>query len=142
MPIRFYSSLLKRGIAVRQQPTYAELASFLQRAADALQDSITDIEDDRNDPLAMEIYALLERIPKTARSKKGYGYDTSGETQSGSGSQGTQKNVQDNSTGNAIDGHGSPKNPANSMSDNGVAEEFPELNRPSKIRFLPPRGLR
>jgi hypothetical protein len=74
--------------------------------------------------------------------KKAYGYDTSGETQSGSGSSGNQKNVQDNSTGNATDGHTSPKNPANYMSDNGITEEFPELNRSSKIRFLPPRGLR
>ena len=73
--------------------------------------------------------------------KKAYGYDTSGAQQSGSGSQGTQKNVQDNSTGNATDGHGSPKNPANHMHDD-AAEEFPELNRPSKVRFLPPRGLR
>lgn len=76
------------------------------------------------------------------KGKVAYGYDTSGETQSGSGSQGTQKNVQDNSTGNATDGHSSPKNPANFMGDNGVADEFPELNRPSKIRFLPSRGLR
>jgi len=73
--------------------------------------------------------------------KKAYGYDVSGESQSGSGSQGTQKNVQDNSTGNATDGHGSPKNPANHTHDD-AAEEFPEINRPSKKRFLPPRGLR
>lgn len=73
--------------------------------------------------------------------KKAYGYDVGGQTQAQSGSNGNQKNVQDNSTGNAIDGHGSPKNPANHMHDD-AAEEFPELNRPSKKRFLQPRSLR
>ncbi len=74
--------------------------------------------------------------------KKAYGMDVSGEVQSGSGSQGTQKNVQDNTTGTPSEGHGSPKNLANYMSDSEAAEEFPELNRSSRVRFLPPRGLR
>jgi hypothetical protein len=75
------------------------------------------------------------------KGKLAYGYDTSGETQSGSGSNGNQQNVQDNSTGNATDGHSSPKNPVNHTHDE-AAEEFPEINRPSKIRFLAPRGLK
>lgn len=72
--------------------------------------------------------------------KKAYGYDISGEVQSGSGSGGNQKNIEDSSTGNPSEGHTTPKNPANYMHDDAF-EEFPELNRPSKIRFLPSRGL-
>jgi hypothetical protein len=73
--------------------------------------------------------------------KKAYGYDTSGEVQTDSGSSATQKNVEESNGANPQDGHGSPKNPANHMHDE-AAEEFPELNRPSKVRFLPSRGLK
>lgn len=80
---------------------------------------------------------------RSALLKKAYGYDVSGQVQEGSGSQGNQKNVQDNSTGTAYgEGHGSPKDPVNFYTDNEALEEFPELNRPSKVRFLPPRGLK
>src|SRR5271170_3247807 len=132
MPIRFYNPILKKSGDI---PTMGELVALLQRAAGSLQEYSSEVNGDMNDTLAMEIESVLARIPKTARKKMGYGVDVGGEVQSGSGSQGTQKNVQDNSTGNATDGHGSPKNPANHMHDD-AAEEFPELNRPSKVRFL------
>lgn len=73
--------------------------------------------------------------------KKAYGYDISGEVQTDSGSAGTQKNVEESDGAQPQDAHTSPKNPANFMHDD-AAEEFPELNRPSKVRFLTPRGLR
>ncbi len=73
--------------------------------------------------------------------KLSYGYDTSGEVQTDSGSTGQQKNVEESTGAQPQDGHGSPKNPANHMTDNEADEEFPELNRPSKVRFLPSRGL-
>ncbi|VVB51240.1 Uncharacterised protein [uncultured archaeon] len=73
--------------------------------------------------------------------KLAYGYDVSGEVQTNSGSSSNQKNIEESNGANPQDGHTSPKNPANFMHDE-AAEEFPELNRPSKIRFLAPRGLR
>lgn len=43
-----------------------EALTLLSEAAEALQDSITDPEDDRNHPLAMEIFRFLETTrPKT-----------------------------------------------------------------------------
>lgn len=73
--------------------------------------------------------------------KKAYGYDISGEVQTDSGSASNQKNVEESNGANPQDAHSSPKNPANFMHDE-AQEEFPELNRSSKIRFLPPRGLK
>jgi DNA repair ATPase RecN len=136
---RIHHPLLKKSAA---PPTTAELVNLLQRAADSLQSYCADSMGDMNDSLAMEIYSVLERIPKTAGSKKGYGYDTSGAIQEQSGSAANQKNIEESNGSQPQDGHSSnPVNGPNSMSDSAT-EEFPELNRPSKIRFLPPRGLR
>lgn len=158
MPIRFYNPIFKKAVGQlrgvvspptpdpsRITPTYEELVSLLEEARDSLRGT-ADVGEwpySGYSPVVMEIDKALARIsPKIAHSKKSYGYDTSGETQSGSGSGGNQKNVQDNSTGNATDGHGSPKNPANFMTDGDANDEFPEIQRPSKIRFLTPRGIR
>jgi len=73
--------------------------------------------------------------------KLGYGYDTSGEVQTDSGSTGQQQNIEESNGAQPQEGHGSPKNPANFLTDNEADEEFPELNRPSRKRFLPSRGL-
>jgi len=139
MPIRFYSPLLKKGSV---PPTTEELVDLLRRAADSLQSYCENENGDMNDALAMQIEQTLSRIPKVARSKKAYGYDVSGETQTQSGSSGNQKNVEESNGSQPQDAHGSPKNPANYFSDSEANAEFPELNRPSKKRFLPPRGLR
>jgi hypothetical protein len=79
----------------------------------------------------------------SALLKQGYGMDTSGAIQEQSGSAANQKNIQESNGSQPQDGHSSnPVNGPNSMSDSEAFEEFPELNRPSKIRFLPPRGLK
>ena len=139
MPTRFDSPLLKKGNV--PPPTTEELVDLLRRAADSLQSYCANENGDMNDALAMQIEQTLSRIPKVARSKKAYGYDVSGESQSQSGSGGNQKNVEESNGSQPQDAHGSPKNPANFMHDD-AAEEFPEVNRPSKKRFLAPRGLR
>jgi hypothetical protein len=142
MAIRLRNALLKKAeLPSAPAPTTEELVALLKRAASELQDMQ---DGDMNNALAMEIEEVLKRMGHSmyASSKKAYGYDVSGQVQEGSGSQGNQKNVQDNSTGNATDGHGSPKNPANYYTDDTALAEFPELNRPSKVRFLPPRGLK
>jgi hypothetical protein len=78
----------------------------------------------------------------SALLKQGYGMDTSGAIQEQSGSAANQKNIQESNGSQPQDGHSSnPVNGPNSMSDSAL-EEFPEINRPSKIRFLPPRGLK
>lgn len=74
--------------------------------------------------------------------KQGYGYDIGGGASEGAGSRGNQTSEHDQGTGTATgEGHGSPKDPVNFYTDNEAQEEFPEINRPSKIRFLPPRGM-
>lgn len=74
--------------------------------------------------------------------KLGYGYDTSGEVQEGSGSQGNQKNVEESNGSQPQDAHRGPFNGANAYSDSEAVEEFPELLRPSKITHLPSRGIK
>ena len=142
MGIRLRNRLFKKGVAPAPAPTFEDLVALLKRAAGELQDME---EGDMNNALAMEIEDVLNRLGVSmyASSKKAYGYDVSGQVQEGSGSQGNQKNVQDNTTGtSAQEGHGTPKDPVNYYTDDKALEEFPELNRPSKVRFLPPRGLK
>jgi hypothetical protein len=70
--------------------------------------------------------------------KKGYGYDTSGEIQEGSGSNADQKNIND--TANPQDQHSTPSNPLNAMRDVEAEQQFPELKK--KPNIFPPLRTR